>query len=161
PSRYSVSMLRMLGSSSTISTWVAAGEVMRMAPGISLACHHQRADFWRFIVTMLALPARQRSAIQMGRAARTLVTVVAGAGPAFCLALLALLTPAAPANAAQEGSGPIAPLRPPPAEDAARVSLGEALFRDPRLSGRETAACVSCHDLDAGGDDGRERPIGA
>jgi cytochrome c peroxidase len=38
--------------------------------------------------------------------------------------------------------------------------LGEVLFHDSRLSRGGVVACVSCHRLDQGGDDQRERPSG-
>ena len=41
-----------------------------------------------------------------------------------------------------------------------KVALGRALFHDPRLSKDDTTACVSCHDLGNGGDDGRRVSIG-
>ena len=41
-----------------------------------------------------------------------------------------------------------------------KVALGRALFHDPRLSKDESTACVSCHDLKSGGDDGRRVSIG-
>ena len=44
--------------------------------------------------------------------------------------------------------------------DAEKVALGRALFHDPRLSKDDSVACVSCHDLGSGGDDGRKVSIG-
>ena len=44
--------------------------------------------------------------------------------------------------------------------DREKVALGRALFHDPRLSKDNTTACVSCHDLGSGGDDGRKVSIG-
>ena len=35
-----------------------------------------------------------------------------------------------------------------------RVILGERLFQDPRLAANNNMACISCHDLTSGGDDG-------
>ncbi|MDE0051624.1 MAG: cytochrome C biogenesis protein CcsA [Rhodospirillales bacterium] len=55
------------------------------------------------------------------------------------------------------------PLRPIPADmgtDPEKVALGRALFHDPRLSRDNTTACVSCHDLGSGGDDGRRVSVG-
>ena len=58
------------------------------------------------------------------------------------------------------------PIRPipdeaePNAENAEKVALGRALFHDPRLSKDDNVACVSCHDLGAGGDDGRKVSVG-
>jgi cytochrome c peroxidase len=65
------------------------------------------------------------------------------------------------AQPAWGGGEPITALRPPPAGDPARISLGKRLFGDPRLSGNGTIACSSCHDLASGGDDGRAHSIGA
>ena len=59
--------------------------------------------------------------------------------------------------------GPDEPIRPIPADtgtDPARVALGRALFHDPRLSKDDTTACVSCHDLGSGGDDGLKVSVG-
>ena len=55
------------------------------------------------------------------------------------------------------------PIKPIPEEtgtSADKVALGRALFHDPRLSKDDSTACVSCHDLASGGDDGRRVSIG-
>ena len=55
------------------------------------------------------------------------------------------------------------PLKPIPETvdvDPEKVALGRALFHDPRLSKDNTTACVSCHDLVNGGDDGRRVSVG-
>ena len=55
------------------------------------------------------------------------------------------------------------PIRPIPdgvEADPEKVALGRALFHDPRLSKDNTTACVSCHDLGSGGDDGRRVSVG-
>ena len=60
-------------------------------------------------------------------------------------------------------AGPGEPIRPVPADmgtDPEKVALGRALFHDPRLSKDNTTACVSCHDLGSGGDDGRRVSVG-
>ena len=44
--------------------------------------------------------------------------------------------------------------------NAEKVALGRALFHDPRLSKDDSVACVSCHDLGSGGDDGRVVSVG-
>ena len=44
--------------------------------------------------------------------------------------------------------------------DLEKVALGRALFHDPRLSKDDTTACVSCHDLANGGDDGLRVSVG-
>lgn len=41
-----------------------------------------------------------------------------------------------------------------------RAELGMRLFHDTRLSKDDTIACASCHDLNTGGVDGKERSIG-
>ncbi len=48
---------------------------------------------------------------------------------------------------------PIQPLPPPPQLDPAKVSLGERLFHDPRLSRGNDMACATCHDLTRNGAD--------
>ncbi|MGQ7848292.1 cytochrome-c peroxidase [Granulosicoccus sp. 3-233] len=40
------------------------------------------------------------------------------------------------------------------------VSLGRQLFHDKRLSGDGTISCASCHNVQAGGDDGRATSVG-
>lgn len=110
---------------------------------------------------MVVFPAWLQPGSRNGRAMRTLAIGVAAAGLLLpCLAAL-MPSPAALSQAAQDASEPIVPVRPPEAADAAKVSLGETLFHDARLSGDGTTACASCHDLEAGGDDGRDRPVGA
>ena len=55
------------------------------------------------------------------------------------------------------------PIRPVPADmgtNPEKVSLGRSLFHDPRLSKDNTTACVSCHDLGSGGDDGLRVSVG-
>lgn len=44
--------------------------------------------------------------------------------------------------------------------DPGTVALGRRLFFDPRLSRDGSVSCASCHDLSAGGDDGRRVPRG-
>ena len=44
--------------------------------------------------------------------------------------------------------------------DPEKVKLGRALFHDPALSKDGTISCASCHDLAAGGADGRKISIG-
>ena len=44
--------------------------------------------------------------------------------------------------------------------DRAKAELGKWLFHDTRLSKNDTISCASCHDLSAGGDDGRVVSIG-
>ena len=57
----------------------------------------------------------------------------------------------------------VQPIKPVPDDvgvDPEKVALGRALFHDPRLSKDNTTACVSCHDLANGGDDGRRVSVG-
>jgi len=44
--------------------------------------------------------------------------------------------------------------------DSAKVALGRELFHDTRLSRDGSISCASCHDIDAGGDDGQVRSRG-
>lgn len=67
----------------------------------------------------------------------------------------------APDDALSEASEPLRPIPERVALDPRRVALGERLFRDPRLSGDGTVACVHCHPLDQGGSDGRAHSVGA
>jgi cytochrome c peroxidase len=41
-----------------------------------------------------------------------------------------------------------------------KVTLGNRLFHDVRLSSDDTISCASCHDLSAGGGDNRQRSVG-
>ncbi len=65
-------------------------------------------------------------------------------------------------QAAPSASEPIRPL--PSLQslhlDERKVKLGKALFNDVRLSKDNTVACVSCHQIELGGDDGRKSAIG-
>lgn len=58
------------------------------------------------------------------------------------------------------GGGRFHPLRPPGPLNTEKVALGEALFRDPRLSHDNSISCASCHDLGRGGADGRSSAVG-
>lgn len=92
---------------------------------------------------MVVFPAWLQPGSRNGRAMRTLAIGVAAAGLLLpCLAAL-MPSPAALSQAAQDASEPIVPVRPPEAADAAKVSLGETLFHDARLSGDGTTACAS------------------
>ena len=58
---------------------------------------------------------------------------------------------------------PLPPQPPIPQENPqtdAKIALGKQLFFDPRLSITGTHSCSSCHNLAAGGEDGRAQPIG-
>lgn len=54
----------------------------------------------------------------------------------------------------------LAPLPPPAILSPAKVALGERLFHDPVLSGREKLSCSVCHNLRAGGTVRLPRTIG-
>ncbi|MCX8086167.1 MAG: cytochrome-c peroxidase [Rhodocyclaceae bacterium] len=76
------------------------------------------------------------------------------------------LQPVVPAQPVASESGSAAsgdivtPLPEPPALPAAKVALGERLFKEPRLSRDNSLACASCHRLEAGGVDHRPVSIG-
>jgi cytochrome c peroxidase len=55
------------------------------------------------------------------------------------------------------------PIKPIPLtlkQDPARVEIGRQLFYDARLSANGKVSCASCHDLQAGGVDGRDHSVG-
>lgn len=54
----------------------------------------------------------------------------------------------------------IAPLPQTHSADLARAALGGLLFHDRKLSKDGTTACADCHDLAAGGVDGKKRSVG-
>jgi cytochrome c peroxidase len=62
-----------------------------------------------------------------------------------------LLAGAAMAGQSGAREEPITPLPPAPAIAPAKRALGELLFRDPRLSQRQTVSCNSCHDVATSG----------
>lgn len=55
---------------------------------------------------------------------------------------------------------PIQPVPAVPALDARKVALGRAMYFDTRLSGDGTLSCASCHNIQAGGDDGLPTSVG-
>ncbi len=55
---------------------------------------------------------------------------------------------------------PIEPLHVEINEDPAKVELGRRLFNEERLSYNNTVSCAHCHDLNAGGADGRKFSVG-
>ncbi len=70
---------------------------------------------------------------------------------ALVLAVIAAATPASPSRPASAlRREPITPIPERSISDA-KAQLGEALFRDRRLSGNGRVACVSCHDLNTNG----------
>ncbi|BAL26468.1 cytochrome-c peroxidase [Azoarcus sp. KH32C] len=82
----------------------------------------------------------------------------------FCqplrLAIVVLIAGAAPAFAAPLDGEPIKPLPANLNPDPSRAALGRRLFHEPRLSANGAVSCASCHALDKGGADGRDRSIG-
>jgi cytochrome c peroxidase len=63
---------------------------------------------------------------------------------------------------AESGGGePVTPIKPVEYLDTAKVDLGRKLFLDVRLSRGNVFACATCHQLEAGGDDGRIHSAGA
>lgn len=56
-----------------------------------------------------------------------------------------------PERSTATAEDPIAPIPLTMELDERRTSLGRRLFRDPRLSGDGTRACVDCHELSQGG----------
>jgi cytochrome c peroxidase len=54
---------------------------------------------------------------------------------------------------------PITPLPPAPAIAPTKLALGALLFRDPRLSQRQTVSCNSCHQLGTSGASNRDFDI--
>lgn len=59
-----------------------------------------------------------------------------------------------------DGPEPISPLSPVGGARAELVALGARLFSDRRLSAGASLSCASCHRLEAGGGDGRQRGVG-
>jgi len=55
---------------------------------------------------------------------------------------------------------PIQPIPLKHGQDPARAELGHRLFQDTRLSANNRISCASCHDLNKGGADARERSVG-
>ena len=77
--------------------------------------------------------------------------------------LIAALAGAAACFLAAAGGHAEEPIKPIPETvdvNPRKVALGRALFHDPILSKDDTVACVSCHELASGGDDGLRVSIG-
>jgi cytochrome c peroxidase len=91
---------------------------------------------------------------------RTHVRELSACTVGLALALLSMPGDHAIGQPAPSGSEPISAVAGPEIASTAKLSLGEALFRDRKLSRGSVVACVSCHRLDQGGDDGRDRPNG-
>ena len=56
-----------------------------------------------------------------------------------------------PTRETSDGREPITPVPAPRAQDPQRLSLGERLFSDRRLSHGNTHSCLSCHDIGSNG----------
>ena len=67
----------------------------------------------------------------------------------------------APAVRSSSGAEPITPIPVPAALDPQRVTLGDQLFHDPRLSHDNTVSCGSCHDTSTNGASANARDRGA
>jgi cytochrome c peroxidase len=69
----------------------------------------------------------------------------------------ALVWAAGTAVCAGKAEEPITPLPPAPVANPLRVSLGERLFSDKRLSRDNNRSCATCHDVSANGANHRQR----
>ena len=63
-------------------------------------------------------------------------------------------------GAQQATAEPIRPIVPVAGLMPEKVALGRRLFHEPRLSKDDTVSCATCHDLAAGGGDGRRVSVG-
>lgn len=70
---------------------------------------------------------------------------------AVLLFLVSSPVPALETLTAVPDEEPITPIPAPPPVDPLRLALGERLFADPRLSGPQNRACMSCHDTRTNG----------
>jgi cytochrome c peroxidase len=91
---------------------------------------------------------------------RVLIAGMVMCTAALSIAVLSQSLAPAPGGFEPSAAEPISPVPSGEALDAAKLVLGEKLFRDPVLSGNGTLACTSCHWLDKGGDDRRDFPLG-
>ena len=67
----------------------------------------------------------------------------------------------APAVWSSSGAEPITPIPVPAGLDPRRVTLGDQLFHDPRLSHDNTVSCGSCHDTSTNGASANARDLDA
>lgn len=67
---------------------------------------------------------------------------------------------ATPDMAVSKRNEPVQPIPESLPVDADKVALGFRLYHDTRLSGDSTLSCASCHNLNAGGVDGRQTSLG-
>jgi len=68
-----------------------------------------------------------------------------------CLSAASPVTAQSPIRETSPGQEPITPVPAPRAQDPQRLSLGERLFSDRRLSHGNTHSCLSCHDIGSNG----------
>ncbi|MET0083190.1 MAG: cytochrome-c peroxidase [Sedimenticola sp.] len=74
--------------------------------------------------------------------------------------LLLLIPAVATVSAASVYEEPIRPIPREHGQDPRKVSLGDMLFHDARLSRDDSISCAHCHKLGRGGTDGLSRSIG-
>jgi len=96
--------------------------------------------------------------MERSKSGRTLTLCLAVVGHCLLTACAAVAADRPPAFPETPADGPIVPLPLALAFDPDRAALGERLFHDRRLSHDSTLACVSCHNLAEGGDDGLPLP---
>lgn len=84
--------------------------------------------------------------------------------PAIIIAFALFIVPGASyvlsSDTMLQSREPISPLQPAPALDARKVRLGEDLFNDPILSGKNQLSCSACHNLNVGGTSRMRRTVG-
>jgi cytochrome c peroxidase len=68
-----------------------------------------------------------------------------------CLNAVSSVTAQSPVRDAGPRQEPITPISAPRVQDPQRLSLGERLFSDRRLSHGNTKSCLSCHDIGSNG----------
>lgn len=77
----------------------------------------------------------------------------------YAYAALVIFSFISTTNAAEFELEPILPIPHEHEQDPAKVSLGQMLFNDVKLSKGDKLACASCHQLAQGGDDGLKTSI--
>lgn len=78
----------------------------------------------------------------------------------FFALVLALLSLTSRADSPKQAE-PILPLPTSgPTADPAKIQLGQLLFHEKKLSKDESVSCASCHNLQRGGADGLNKPVG-
>ena len=79
---------------------------------------------------------------------------------AFFIPVLAVLAASVALASGARAEEPISPIPETVDVDPEKVRLGRQLFHDPILSKDGTVSCATCHDLAAGGGDGRKISLG-